>query len=285
MPRCPSHLCQICRCCPQNLIGLTQFAVLTRKFLDPRLLGSRRIRPLAAIALDLPGPHAKADWRTARFTRDRRLQPQPRSDNQSGVPSPTAPRVRGTQENTASMSSSIPKRAILREFCPPVKPGWFRIMWRSSMPRVPIGVLQGERTFPELATLRKSICSEPTPRDDGDPSIEEGTAERRFGRFLSRQQGGHHRRDRRRRGPLPACQDRGAARRQRIVITNAQTLDQEVRRGMIERTYPYQPAGLLIDRYNWVWCAVIASFPLSTGFQFAVATALLQNSGCQGFTS
>ena len=55
----------------KDLVGLTQFPVLTLKLLDARLLGTRLARPLAAIALNLSGPDAKAVRRTAKFACDR----------------------------------------------------------------------------------------------------------------------------------------------------------------------------------------------------------------------
>ena len=51
---------------------MPKLPVLALKFFDPRLLGTRLARSLAAIALALADPHTKAVRRTPQFACDRR---------------------------------------------------------------------------------------------------------------------------------------------------------------------------------------------------------------------
>jgi hypothetical protein len=66
------RLSKIRRGFAKDLVGLSKFTNLTLKLFNPRNLSAGRSRTLAAIALDLPHPDAKAIRRTAQFTRDRR---------------------------------------------------------------------------------------------------------------------------------------------------------------------------------------------------------------------
>jgi hypothetical protein len=58
----------------QNLLGLTQLAVLAFKLFDTSLLSTGRSRPLATITLGLMHPIAKTVWRTAQFAEDRSMR-------------------------------------------------------------------------------------------------------------------------------------------------------------------------------------------------------------------